>query len=237
MASTPTTIDKTPLPNFEKYGKVSVWCSTISYETIPDSYFVEDEEGVDPWAKNFLINEYDHENMETNGVASGMASVKSIIEDCSYSSAYGEGVIHKITKMGHPQVSWIILLFDFEYRNKLTKIHEDEYVQYVGSFVYDMDAISLAEQDQIVAVREEKIRLEALMVLETEAALAATAAAHVPVSAEVPAISINPAPRTAAAPKPASATMPSPVAQAFEPESEKSFIKPVPKGRNPWLKG
>ena len=73
MASTPTTIDKTPLPNFEKYGKVSVWCSTISYETIPDSYFVEDEEGVDPWAKNFLINEYDHENMETNGVASGMA--------------------------------------------------------------------------------------------------------------------------------------------------------------------
>ena len=237
MASTPTTIDKTPLPNFEKYGKVSVWCSTISYETIPDSYFVEDEEGVDPWAKNFLINEYDHENMETNGVASGMASVKSIIEDCSYSSAYGEGVIHKITKMGHPQVSWIILLFDFEYRNKLTKIHEDEYVQYVGSFVYDMDAISLAEQDQIVAVREEKIRLEALMVLETEAALAATAAAHVPVSAEVPAISINPAPRAAPAPKPASATMPGPVSQAFEPESEKSFIKPVPKERNPWLKG
>ena len=237
MASTPTTIDKTPLPNFEKYGKVSVWCSTISYETIPDSYFAEDEEGVDPWSKNFLINEYDHENMETNGVASGMASVKSIIEDCSYSSAYGEGVIHKITKMGHPQVSWIILLFDFEYRNKLTKIHEDEYVQYVGSFVYDMDAISLAEQDQIVAVREEKIRLEALMVLETEAALAATAAAHVPVSAEVPAISINPAPRAAPAPKPASATMPSPVSQAFEPECEKSFIKPVPKGRNPWLKG
>ena len=219
MASTPTTIDKTPLPNFEKYGKVSVWCSTISYETIPDSYFVEDEEGLDPWAKNFLINEYDHENMETNGVASGMASVKSIIEDCSYSSAYGEGVIHKITKMGHPQVSWIILLFDFEYRNKLTKIHEDEYVQYVGSFVYDMDAISLAEQDQIVAVREEKIRLEALMVLETEAALAATR--------------INPVPRAAPAPT----TAPSPVSQAFEPESEKPFIKPVPKGHNPWLKG
>ena len=237
MASTPTTIDKTPLPNFEKYGKVSVWCSTISYETIPDSYFVEDEEGLDPWAKNFLINEYNHENMETNGVASGMASVKSIIEDCSYSSAYGEGVIHKITKMGHPQVSWIILLFDFEYRNKLTKIHEDEYVQYVGSFVYDMDAISLAEQDQIVAVREEKIRLEALMVLETAAALAATAAAHVSVSAEVPAISINPTPRAVPTPRPASATMPSPVAQAFEPESEKLFIKPVPKGHNPWLKG
>ena len=97
--------------------------------------------------------------------------------------------------------------------------------------------MSLAEQDQIVAVREEKIRLEALMVLETEAALAATAAAHVSVSAEVPAISINPTPRAVPTPRPASATMPSPVAQAFEPESEKSFIKPVPKGHNPWLKG
>jgi len=73
--------------------------------------------------------------------------------------------------------------------------------------------------------------------LETEAALAANAAAHVPVSAKNPAISINPAPRATPLPRPASAIVPSPVAQAFEPESEKSFIKPVPKGHNPWLKG
>jgi len=44
---------------------------------------------------------------------------------------------------------------------------------------------------------------------------------------------INPVPRAAPAPT----TAPSPVSQAFEPESEKPFIKPVPKGHNPWLKG
>lgn len=222
MASSPTTTDKTSLPSFEKYGKVSVWCSTISYETIPDSYFEEDDEGLDPWARNFLIHEYDHENMETNGVASGTGSVKSIIEDCSYSSAYGEGVIHKISKMGHPQVSWIILLFDFEYRNKLTKIHEDEYVQYVGSFVYDMDAISLAEQEQLIAAREEKLRLEALMVLETEAALAATATANESGST--------------AATIPASVAVSSPTVKALDQGAEKPVTKPVPKGHNPWLK-
>ena len=153
--------------------------------------------------------------METNGVASGTALVKSIIEDCSYSSAYGEGIIHKINKMGHQQVSWIILLFDFEYRNKITKIHEDEYVQYVGSFVYDMDSISLAEQDQIEAEREEKLRLEAQMVLDSEAALGDSADDLAPVTvAEF-----------------------APVVKAVEPTPEHKVVEKIqPKGHNPWLK-
>jgi hypothetical protein len=203
------------LPSFEKYGKVSVWCSTISYDTIPDSYFEEDDNGIEAWARNFSITEYDHENMETNGVASGTALVKSIIEDCSYSSAYGEGIIHKINKMGHQQVSWIILLFDFEYRNKITKIHEDEYVQYVGSFVYDMDSISLAEQDQIEAEREEKLRLEAQMLLDSEAALGDSAYDLAPVAVAEPA----------------------PVVKAVEPVPEHKVVEKIqPKGHNPWLK-
>jgi hypothetical protein len=212
-----TLSDYTTLPSFEKYGKVSVWCSTTSYDTIPDSYFEEDDNGIEAWARNFAITEYDHENMETNGVASGTALVKSIIEDCSYSSAYGEGIIHKISKMGHQEVSWIILLFDFEYRNKLTKIHEDEYVQYVGSFMYDMDSISLAERDELVAIREEKLRLDAQMLLETQADLAALAATEVAsVWDSVPASVAKAASVVKQEPAP--------------------VIEPAPKGHNPWLK-
>ena len=218
MASSLTSTDKMVLPSFEKHGKVSVWCSTISYETIPDSYFEEDDQGLDTWARNFSINEYDHENMETNGVASGTAIVKSIIEDCSYSSAYGEGVIHKISKMGHQQVSWIILLFDFEYRNKITKIHEDQYVQYVGSFVYDMDAISLAEHDQLIAARAEKLRLEAQL-LHDAAALVDTEITAGKASAPV----ITQAPRLAPVTAPTIAV-------------EQDVKIPEPKGHNPWLK-
>lgn len=216
MVSSTTPTDITELPNFEKHGKVSVWCSTTSYDTIPDSYFEEDDQGLDAFAKNFSISEYDHENMETNGVASGTALVKSIIEDCSYSSAYGEGVIHKINKMGHAQVSWIILLFDFEYRNKLTKIHEDDFLQYVGSFVYDMDSTSLAEQEQIEAAREAKRLLEAQLLLETQAAFVEADAAAAAESAPtiIPVV-------------PKAATL-----KVSEPEPERI----QPKGHNPWLK-
>ena len=200
MASSLTSTDKMALPSFEKHGKVSVWCSTISYETIPDSYFEEDDQGLDTWARNFNINEYDHENMETNGVASGTA----------------------LGKMGHQQVSWIILLFDFEYRNKITKIHEDQYVQYVGSFVYDMDAISLAEQDQLIAARAEKLRLEAQLLLD--AAVRADAELNPELAAApstVPVATL--APKPVPAPAPASAV-------------EQGVKIPVPKGHNPWLK-
>lgn len=216
MATSLTSTDSTELPSFEKYGKVSVWCSTISYDTIPDRYFEEDEQGLDAWARNFTITEYDHENMETNGVASGTALVKSIIEDCSYSSGYGASVIHKISKMGHPQVSWIILLFDFEYRNKITKIHEDEFVQYVGSFVYDMDAISLAEQDQLEAAREEELRLEAQLLMATESALFDATIAQEPI---------------------AKIETTGPYSPKAASEAKTAEAKVVPKGHNPWLKG
>jgi hypothetical protein len=215
MASSTTSSDNTTLPSFEKFDKVSVWCSTTSYDTIPDSYFEEDDNGIEAWARNFAITEYDHENMETNGVASGTALVKSIIEDCSYSSAYGEGIIHKISKMGHTQVSWIILLFDFEYRNKLTKIHEDEYVQYVGSFMYNMDAITLAERDELDSAREEQRRLEAQMLLETDAAGIDTETAAVSEPAPAPVFEPAPAPKEV-----------EPTVQKVEPK----------KGYNPWLK-
>ena len=215
MDSPLASTDNTELPSFEKHGKVSVWCSTISYDTIPDSYFEEDERGLDALARNFLIDDYFHENMETNGVASGTALVKSIIKDCSYSSAYGTGVIHKINKMGHAQVSWIILLFDFEYRNKITKIHEDEFVQYVGSFVYNMDAISLAEQEQLAAAHAEKLRLEAQLLLDTEAAVTNDLQVQ------------QVAPESSAS---------SPLTAALVPVADKVDSKVLPKGHNPWLK-
>jgi hypothetical protein len=227
-----TLSDNTTLPSFEKYGKVSVWCSTTSYDTIPDSYFEEDDNGIDAWARNFAITEYDHENMETNGVASGTAPVKSIIEDCSYSSAYGEGIIHKISKMGHQEVSWIILLFDFEYRNKLTKIHEDEYVQYVGSFMYDMDSISLAERDELVATREEKLRLDAQILFETEAALVASEVANVWGSAPASVAKTAPVVKQELVVKQEPASVIEPAPKAVETKVQKV----APKGHNPWLK-
>ena len=217
------------LPSFEKHGKVSVWCSSVSYDTIPDRYFEEDEDGTDAWSRGFAISQYEHENMETNGVASGTAAVKDIVEQCSYSSAYGLGVVHKINKMGHQQISWLILLFDFEYRNKLTKIHEDEYVQYVGSFVYDMDALTLAEQEEIEAARQLKLAQEEQFLRETKGQDEQAVPTN---EGTVPMAKSEAKPKPKPKAQPAAKTKPSPDQGAKqEPKQE-----PKPKGFNPWLK-
>ncbi|BBB25994.1 immunity 22 family protein [Amphritea japonica] len=129
--------------NFEKEGIVSVWYSTADYASIPDSYFEEDEQGLDQWAKNYQIISYDPENMETNGCETGCAPTKDIIGPCSWSGSYGEAVIKKIEKIGDKKISWLILLFDFEYRAKKTHIFQDEYVNFVGCFPFDIDANQL----------------------------------------------------------------------------------------------
>ncbi|MDO6562264.1 immunity 22 family protein [Amphritea sp. 1_MG-2023] len=130
--------------NFEKEGIVSAWYSTTDYSSIPDSYFEEDEQGLDRWAKNFDISQYNPDNLETNGCEKGVSSIRNIIAPCSWSSSYGDAIIKKIEKMGDKQISWLILVFDFEYRAKKTHLFEDEYVHFVGCFPYDMEAANLA---------------------------------------------------------------------------------------------
>lgn len=150
MRHHPHTHDSKPMTdtttlNFEKEGMVSVWYSTATYCEIPDSYFAEDEQGRDQWARNFQIGDYNADNMETNGTDAGTMLIIDAVGPCSYSESYAEAVIHKIHKLGDQQVSWIILLFDFEYRAKKTKVFQDEFVHYVGAFPYDEHADSLID--------------------------------------------------------------------------------------------
>lgn len=131
--------------DFEKEGIVSVWFSTVPYADIPGSYFDEDEQGLCAWAHNFKIGPYNHDTLETNGTNSGMISVTKAVGECSYSSSYVDAVVKKINKMGADKLTWVILLFDFEYRVKKTKVYEDKYVQYVGAYAYDMNAHNVIE--------------------------------------------------------------------------------------------
>ncbi|WP_432473108.1 immunity 22 family protein [Amphritea sp. HPY] len=130
---------------FEKESVVSAWYSTTNFSDIPDSYFEEDANGIDQWARNFLIAHYDAENMETNGSESGTLPIIDVIAPCSYSHSYAEAVKKKIEKLGDTEISWLILLFDYEYRPKKSKVFEDEYVKFVGAFPYQMDAGSIVE--------------------------------------------------------------------------------------------
>ena len=134
--------------DFEKEGQVSVWFSDHPYQDVPDSYFDEDEQGLCAWANNFKLGVYDHDCLETNGAQSGNIAIDVAVGQCSYSRSYVDKVVHKITKMGSEKVTWVILLFDYEYRPKKTKIYKDEYVKFVGAYPYDSSAGNLFEVDE-----------------------------------------------------------------------------------------
>lgn len=130
---------------FAKHGKVSAWFSTTPYDQVPEAYFAENEAGIEHWAANFSITDLDTENLELNGVEQGTAAPMRIIAPCSYSSGYGPLVEHKIKKMGHEQIAWLVLVFDYEYRPKKTKVYKDDTLFFVGAYNYDMDDATLTD--------------------------------------------------------------------------------------------
>ncbi len=128
-----------------KEGQVSVWFSAHPYADIHESYFDEDEQGLCEWARHFQMGPYDGECLETNGAEDGDMAVDVAVGQCSYSRSFVDKVVHKINKMGADKITWIILLFDYEYRPKKTRIYEDAYVKFVGAYPYDLEAESLFE--------------------------------------------------------------------------------------------
>ena len=130
---------------FSKESKVSVWFSTQPYDQVPEAYFAANEAGHEQWMSNYHITDVDVENLELNGVETGLGDIMEILAPCSYSSGYASLVEHKIKKMGENKIAWILLIFDYEYRPKKTKIYKDETMFFVGSYPYDMDDVSLVE--------------------------------------------------------------------------------------------
>jgi len=130
---------------FNKHGKVSVWFSTQPYDQITDAYFTANMDGQEQWMQNFHMTDVEVENLELNGVEQGLDDIMAILGPCSYSSGFASLVEHKIKKMGEPQIAWVLLLFDYEYRPKKTKTYRDDTLRFVGSYPYDMDDQSLVE--------------------------------------------------------------------------------------------
>ena len=54
----------------------------------------------------------------------------------------------KAKKKNLLQVSWIILLFEYEYSSKTTGVEADDYLTLLGAFNYDDDADSLIEIEE-----------------------------------------------------------------------------------------
>ena len=137
---------------FSKKNKVSVWASTHPYADIPEAYFEErfsknNTRASNTWSDNFKIRYFSPSKMETNGTHEGTISIKQAVGECSFSSSFIEVLMSKAKKKKLNEVTWVILLFEYEYSAKLSAIESDEYVTLVGAFDYDDDTESLFEID------------------------------------------------------------------------------------------
>ena len=135
---------------FSKKNKVSIWASKHPYAKIPEGYFKEsfsknNTRARNTWSNNFKIRYFRPEDMETNGSHDGLIGIKHAAGECSFSSSFIEPLLSKAKKKNLLQVSWIIILFEYEYSAKVTGIENDEYVTLLGAFNYDDDADSLIE--------------------------------------------------------------------------------------------
>lgn len=136
--------------DFSKKNKVSVWASQHPYSDIPDAYFEErfsrnNTRATNTWSRNFNLRFFSPAKMETNGAYDGSLSIKKAIGECSFSSSYIDVLMSKARKKKLEAVTWVVVLFEYEYSPKLSGVDRDNYMAFVGAFDYDQDADSLYE--------------------------------------------------------------------------------------------
>jgi len=135
---------------FAKKNKVSIWASSHPYAGIPDEYFEEsfsknNTRATNQWSNNFMMRYFRPEDMETNGSHDGKIDIKQAAGECSFSSSYIDALMSKARKKNMLEVSWIVLLFEYEYSAKISGVENDQYLTLLGAFNYDDDAESLYE--------------------------------------------------------------------------------------------
>ena len=137
--------------DFSKKSKVSVWASQYPYQDVPDVYFEEtfsrnNTRATNSWSKNFNLQYFNPENMETNGAHEGTVPVKQAVGECSFSSSYIDVLMSKARKKKLEDVTWVILLFEYEYSPKISGVDKDNYMTFVGAFDYDDGADNVCEE-------------------------------------------------------------------------------------------
>ncbi len=133
---------------FAKKNKVSVWVSCVPYAEIPDEYFEEsysknNTRARNRWSDNFKMRYFRPEDMETNGSMDATVAIEKAAGQCSFSSSYIAPLLSKAKQKKISEITWIVLLFDYEYSAKLSGVDADEYLTLLGAFNYDDDADSL----------------------------------------------------------------------------------------------
>ncbi|MCW8875572.1 MAG: immunity 22 family protein [Kangiellaceae bacterium] len=140
--------------DFTKKNKVTVWASKFPYADIPEEYFEESfsnkgKRARNQWSDNYKIRFFNPEHMETNGSMEGFIDIEQAVGECSFSQSFIKPLLNKAKQKDFLKVSWVILLFDYEYSAKATDIDLDKYTSLLGAFTFDEEAESIFEIEDL----------------------------------------------------------------------------------------
>ena len=127
---------------FQKKNKVSIWVSTHPYADIPDEYFEEtffknNTRAKNQWSNNFNMRYFAPEHLETNGAKHGTVTVKKAASECSYADSFMENLMSKARKKKLTDITWMVLLYEYEYSSRVSGVEKDAYLNLLGAFEYD----------------------------------------------------------------------------------------------------
>jgi hypothetical protein len=132
--------------DFEKKGVVSIWVAIVPLSRIPDKYFEEhrgdEDQPFTQFSEDFGIGFFDHDFVDTNLSHGRARPVEELVGQCSFSSSYVEKVTAEANKRGLQKTQFVFLMFDIEYAPKQTKVSRSAYLEFLGSFSYDVNAES-----------------------------------------------------------------------------------------------
>jgi len=129
---------------FKKKNKVSVWVSTHPYADIPDDYFEEtffknNTRAKNQWSNNFNMRYFSPEYLETNGAMEDTISLKEAVNECSYADSFIKNLMSKAEKKKLTDITWIVLLYEYEYSARVSGVAKDQYLNLLGAFDYDAE--------------------------------------------------------------------------------------------------
>lgn len=123
-------------------GKVSVWINTVSVTAYPASYFEEnyerdDNEPICEWAGNFGFKWYDHDFMDVARTEGQPQPIRELLKRCSYINTFVDKLEKRALANGIGKANHAIFLYDFNYAAPKSKIKEDGYMRFLGTFEYN----------------------------------------------------------------------------------------------------
>ena len=138
-------VDRYGEPHFqvEDEDVVSIWAAAVPLSKIPADYFEEnydDERPLNHFCEEFGFGTYDHDFVDTNASENGPADIRELLAACSYGTSFADAAAAAAEKLGLARTEYVILLYNFRYEPKVTRVRKTSHLAFIGCFPFDSDA-------------------------------------------------------------------------------------------------